>query len=158
MRRHGRRRAPPATPASAAHPPETTPHAHSPPGAGPQTRVAHRDRCRRPVRQAHQQAALSADRPLPLHRERPPHKRMPRRDDHHLGGQRSTQLTQSVWFFVVWRKQSWGTQTDHGDRLVERLLTIRETCRLQGRRLHDYLTTAITAGLHSHPIPAPTPP
>jgi transposase len=59
---------------------------------------------------------------------------------------------------VLWRKQSYGTQTDHGDRLVERLLTIRETCRLQGRRLHDYLTTAITAGLHGQPIPAPTPP
>ena len=28
---------------------------------------------------------------------------------------------------VLWRKQSYGTQTDHGDRLVERLLTIRET-------------------------------
>ena len=59
---------------------------------------------------------------------------------------------------VLWRKQSYGTQTDHGDRLVERLLTIRETCRLQGRRLHDYLTTAITAGLHGQPIPAPSPP
>jgi len=59
---------------------------------------------------------------------------------------------------VLWRKQSYGTQTDHGDRLVERLLTIRETCRLQGRRLHDYLTTAITAGFHGEPIPAPTPP
>jgi transposase len=55
---------------------------------------------------------------------------------------------------VMWRKTSYGTQTDHGDRLVERLLTMRETCRLQGRRLHQYLTTAITAHLHSQPIPA----
>jgi transposase len=55
---------------------------------------------------------------------------------------------------VMWRKTSYGTQTDHGDRLVERLLTIRETCRLQGRRLHDFLATAITADLHGHPIPA----
>ncbi len=59
---------------------------------------------------------------------------------------------------VLWRKQSYGTQTDHGDRLVERLLTIRETCRLQGRRLHDYLTAAITASLNGHPIPTPSPP
>ncbi len=59
---------------------------------------------------------------------------------------------------VLWRKQSYGTQTDHGERLVERLLTMRETCRLQGRRLHDYLTTAITASLHGQPIPAPLPP
>jgi transposase len=55
---------------------------------------------------------------------------------------------------VQWRKTSYGTQTGHGDRLVERLLTMRETCRLQRRRLHDYLTAAITADLHGQPIPA----
>jgi len=54
---------------------------------------------------------------------------------------------------VHWRRTSYGTQTDTGNRLVERLLTLRETCRLQERRLHDYLTTAITADLHGHPIP-----
>jgi len=59
---------------------------------------------------------------------------------------------------VLWRKTSYGTQTDHGDRLVERLLTMRETCRLQGRRLHAYLTDVITASLHGRPIPAPLPP
>jgi transposase len=63
---------------------------------------------------------------------------------------------------VHWRRTSYGTQTDTGNRVVERLLTLRETCRLQGRRLHDYLTTAITADLHGHQIPAvlatPSPP
>jgi transposase len=59
---------------------------------------------------------------------------------------------------VLWRKTSYGTQTDHGDRLVERLLTMRETCRLQGRRLHTYLTDVITASLNGQPIPAPLPP
>jgi transposase len=59
---------------------------------------------------------------------------------------------------VLWRKTSYGTQTDHGDRLVERLLTIRETCRLQGRRLHDYLTQAITASLNGQAASAPQPP
>jgi transposase len=54
---------------------------------------------------------------------------------------------------VHWRRTSYGTQTDTGDRILERLLTLRETCRLQGRRLHEYLTTAITANLHGHPIP-----
>jgi len=56
---------------------------------------------------------------------------------------------------VMWRKTSYGTQTDHGNRAVERLLTIRETCRLQHRRLHTYLTTAITAHQHGQPVPAP---
>lgn len=60
---------------------------------------------------------------------------------------------------VLWRKTSMGTQTDHGNRLIERLLTARETCRQQRRRMHDYLTTAITASHHDRPIPpliAPT--
>jgi hypothetical protein len=34
------------------------------------------------------------------------------------------------------------------------VMTLRETCRLQGRRLHDLITTAITADLHGHPAPA----
>jgi transposase len=54
---------------------------------------------------------------------------------------------------VHWRRTSYGTQTATGNRIVERLLTLRETCRLQGRRLHEYLTTAITAELHGHQIP-----
>ena len=56
---------------------------------------------------------------------------------------------------VMWRKTSYGTQTDHGNRTVERLLTIRETCRLQRRRLHAYLTKAITAHQHGKSVPAP---
>jgi transposase len=55
---------------------------------------------------------------------------------------------------VMWRKTSYGTQTDHGDRLVERLLTLRETCRMQRRRLHDFIAAAITANLHGHRAPA----
>lgn len=49
-----------------------------------------------------------------------------------------------------WRRASYGTQTDTGNRIVERLLTVRETCRLQRA---DYLTSAITASLHRQPIP-----
>jgi transposase len=56
---------------------------------------------------------------------------------------------------VMWRRTSYGTQTDHGDRAVERLLTIRETCRLQHRRLHTYLADAITAHQHRRPVPTP---
>jgi transposase len=55
---------------------------------------------------------------------------------------------------VHWRRTSYGTQTDTGNRIIERLLTLRETRRLQGRRLHDYLTAAITADLHGQPIPS----
>jgi transposase len=54
---------------------------------------------------------------------------------------------------VHWRRTSYGSQTDTGNRIIERLLTLRETCRLQGHRLHEYLTQAITADLHGQPIP-----
>lgn len=43
---------------------------------------------------------------------------------------------------------SYGTQANIGNRVVERLLTVRETCRLQGRRLQGHLATAITGDLH----------
>jgi hypothetical protein len=55
----------------------------------------------------------------------------------------------------MWGRTSYGTQTDHGNRAVERLLTIRETCRLQHRRLHIYLADAIAALQHGQPVPAP---
>lgn len=57
-------------------------------------------------------------------------------------------------FAVLLRKRSGGTRTDHGDRYIERLLTVRETCRLQSRSLHDYLLVAITAALHGRSAPS----
>lgn len=57
-------------------------------------------------------------------------------------------------FAVLLRKRSGGTRTDHGDRFIERMLTTRETCRLQHRNLHDYLLEAITATLHGLPGPS----
>jgi transposase len=56
---------------------------------------------------------------------------------------------------VLWRKMSAGTQTEHGDRFVERLLSIRETCRLNGKRLHPYLIDVHAARLTGQPIPTP---
>lgn len=55
---------------------------------------------------------------------------------------------------VIWRKTSHGTQTDHGNRLVERLLSIRETCRLNGTRPHEYLTHLIEASRQGQPSPS----
>ncbi len=57
-------------------------------------------------------------------------------------------------FAVLLRKRSGGTRTDHGDRYIERLLSVRETCRLQSRSMHDYLLDAITAALHGRPAPS----
>lgn len=56
---------------------------------------------------------------------------------------------------VLWRKTSLGTQTDAGDRFVERILSIRETCRLNATPLHGYLTDVHNARLAGQPIPSP---
>lgn len=47
------------------------------------------------------------------------------------------------------------TQTPEGDRFVERILTIRETCRCQDRPMHPYLVDVHTACLTGRPIPTP---
>jgi transposase len=46
---------------------------------------------------------------------------------------------------VLWRKTSFGTDSDRGTRFVERVLTVVTTLRLQSRNVLDYLTHAITA-------------
>ena len=40
---------------------------------------------------------------------------------------------------VLWRKRSFGTQSDRGCRYVERMLTVVETLKRQGRRTMDFL-------------------
>ncbi len=55
---------------------------------------------------------------------------------------------------VLWRKGSFGTQSDGGARFVERLLTVAATCRQQGRSLLDYLTAVCTAAQGGHAIPS----
>jgi transposase len=59
---------------------------------------------------------------------------------------------------VMWRKTSNGTQTEAGERFVERVLSIRETCRLNNQPLHGYLVDIHTARLTGQPIPTPLPP
>ena len=46
---------------------------------------------------------------------------------------------------VIYRKLSFGTQSETGSRFLERMLTVSETCRLQNRSVYDYLTEAVTA-------------
>lgn len=55
---------------------------------------------------------------------------------------------------VLWRKSSFGTQSERGARYVERILTVCATCRLQGRSIIEYLRDACRC--HSDGIPAPS--
>ena len=54
---------------------------------------------------------------------------------------------------VIYRKLSLGTQSDDGERRIERLLSVHTTCRLQRRALHDYLVDALTAHTRGDPTP-----
>ena len=55
---------------------------------------------------------------------------------------------------VLWRKSSFGTQSERGARYVERILTTCATCRLQGRSIIEYLRDACR--WHLDCIPAPS--
>jgi len=54
---------------------------------------------------------------------------------------------------VILRKLSHGSQSEEGERIVERLLSASITCRLQGRSLFTYLTDVLTAKIRGDPIP-----
>jgi transposase len=55
---------------------------------------------------------------------------------------------------VIWRKLSFGTQSDSGSRFVETLLTVIETCRQQDRDVQTFVTQAITAHWTGQPSPS----
>jgi transposase len=55
---------------------------------------------------------------------------------------------------VLWRKGSFGTQSELGSRFAERILTVTETCRRQGRRIIDFLVDAIKARITGQPAPS----
>jgi transposase len=55
-------------------------------------------------------------------------------------------------FAVLWRKISQGSYNAKGDRWVERILSLRETCRLRGRPTFSVLVHAVTCSFNGqHP-------
>jgi transposase len=57
---------------------------------------------------------------------------------------------------VIYRKLSLGSQSEQGERTIERLLSASITCRLQRRSLFAYLTDVLTANIRGDPTPALT--
>ena len=55
---------------------------------------------------------------------------------------------------VIYRKLSLGTQSERGERSLERLLSASITCRLRKQSLFAYLTNVISAHARGDPIPA----
>ena len=54
---------------------------------------------------------------------------------------------------VIYRKLCLGSQSEDGERRIERLLSTHTTCRLQQRSLFAYLTEALTAHARGAPVP-----
>jgi len=54
---------------------------------------------------------------------------------------------------VIYRKLSLGSQSQGGERRIERLLSASITCRLQERSLFAYLCEALAAHARGDPVP-----
>ena len=55
---------------------------------------------------------------------------------------------------VLWRRRSFGTQSEAGSQFVERILTAVTTLRQPRRDVLDYLTTACSAAICKTPAPS----
>jgi transposase len=59
---------------------------------------------------------------------------------------------------VLWRKGSFGSHSAEGSRFAERMLTVSESLRAQGRSILDFLEASIRAALSQHRHPWILPP
>lgn len=54
---------------------------------------------------------------------------------------------------VLWRKKCFGSQSERGDRFVERMMTVTHTLRKQGHRVLSFLHACFQATLEKTPAP-----
>ena len=54
------------------------------------------------------------------------------------------EFNRALRFGVLWRKRSQGTESTKGNHWVERILLLRETCRLRARSTYEVLVDAVT--------------
>ena len=66
---------------------------------------------------------------------------------------RHSHAEQQLRAFVLWRKRSFGTQSQRGNLLAERLMTVAATARKQNKDVLAFLTACCEAGAES---PAPS--
>jgi transposase len=55
--------------------------------------------------------------------------------------------------FVMWRKRSFGSQSERGERFAERMMTVVHTARKQGKTVLDFLVRALTAHINGTMAP-----
>jgi len=56
--------------------------------------------------------------------------------------------------FVLWRKRSFGTQSDRGNVFAERLMTVAHTARKQNKNVLAFLTACCTAACDGEQAPS----
>jgi transposase len=56
--------------------------------------------------------------------------------------------------FVLWRKRSFGCQSERGEQFAERVMTVVQTLRQQGRDVLDFLVRSLTAHVAGAVAPA----
>ena len=61
---------------------------------------------------------------------------------------------QLIRAFVVWRRKTFGTRSERGDRFAERVMTVVETCRKRERHVLSFLRDTIDASLRGTPVPS----
>lgn len=61
---------------------------------------------------------------------------------------------QELRAFVLWRKRSFGTQSERGNRFAESLMTVTHTARKQGKNVLAFLTACCQSRLDGTPAPS----
>ena len=51
----------------------------------------------------------------------------------------------SLRAYVLWRKRSFGSQSQRGNQYIERMMTVRTTCQLQKRNTKNFLIASLEA-------------
>jgi hypothetical protein len=64
---------------------------------------------------------------------------------HHGVEPTNNRAERALRFGVQWRKRSLGTASDKGNRWVERILSLKETCRLRAVSTYQILVDAMTS-------------
>ena len=65
--------------------------------------------------------------------------------DHHGVEPTNNRAERALRFGVLWRKRSLGTQSEKGNRWVERILSLKETCRLNAKPTFPFLVECVTS-------------
>jgi transposase len=55
---------------------------------------------------------------------------------------------------VIWRKKSFGTQSENGSRYLERIMTVASSCRLHGRNVLDFVEQSVQAYFNQQKSPS----